>query len=161
MHGIAPHGDFLLEHQVVCSDNIRGNRLLSIILHPVVVVFVLRIAEICMVLLHMVLHTWLIQLHKRSFPHQLLLTKDQWNLLMSKLLFSDMVQLYFRLFQSQNVKQMKWLLFSDNLRVTDIIRRAVKSFEKYTNEEYPPWITTCDFLIDWSRTLRMSQNIVY
>ena len=129
MHGIAPHGDFLLEHQVVCSDNICGNRLLSIILHPVVVVFVLRIAEICMVLLHMVLHTWLIQLHKRSFPHQLLLTKDQWNLQMSKLLFSDMVQLYFRLFQSQNVKRMKWLLFSDNLRVTDIIRRAVKSFE--------------------------------
>ena len=56
---------------------------------------------------------------------------------------------------------MKWILFSDNLRVTDIIRRAVKSFEKETNEEYPLWITTCDLLIDWSRTLRMSQNIVY
>ena len=27
MHGIAPHGDFLFEHQVVCSNNIRGNRL--------------------------------------------------------------------------------------------------------------------------------------
>ena len=50
-----------MEHQVVCSHYIRGNRLLSIILHPVVVVFVLRIAEICMVLLHMVLHV-LIQL---------------------------------------------------------------------------------------------------
>ena len=121
-----------LEHaSLTNTSNMEENKqLLSIILHPVVVVFVLRIAEICMVLLHMVLHTWLIQLHKRSFPHQLLLTKDQWNLLMSKLLFSDMVQLYFRLFQSQNVKRMKWLLFSDNLRVTDIIRRAVKSFEK-------------------------------
>ena len=118
-----------------CSHEFCGDRLLYIILHPIMVVFttvvfVLRIAEICMVLLHMVLNTWLIQLHKRSFPHQLLLTKDQWNLLMSELLFSDMVQLYVRLFQSQNVKRMKWLIFSDNLRVTDIIRRAVKSFEK-------------------------------
>ena len=74
MHGIAPHGDLLLEHQVVCSHNICGNKLFSIILHPIVVVFttvvfVLRIAEICMVLLCMVLHMCLIQLHKLPFPH--------------------------------------------------------------------------------------------
>ena len=50
-----------MERQVVCSLYIRGNRLLFIILYPIVVVFptvvfVMRIAEICMVLLRMVLH---------------------------------------------------------------------------------------------------------
>ena len=54
------------------------------ILHPIVVVFTtvifvmvvfdLPIAEIFMVLLHMVLHT-LIQLQSLSFPHQLLFKK--------------------------------------------------------------------------------------
>ena len=50
-----------MEHQVVCSHYIRVNRLLFIILYPIVVVFptvvfVMPIAEICMVLLRMVLH---------------------------------------------------------------------------------------------------------
>ena len=50
-----------MEHQVVCSHCIRGNRLLSTILYLIVVVFptvvfVMRNAEICMVLLQMVLH---------------------------------------------------------------------------------------------------------
>ena len=71
-----------MEHQVVCSHYIRGNRLLFIILYPIVVVFptvvfVMRIAEICMVLLHMVLHVLHMgqQLQSLSFPHQLLFKK--------------------------------------------------------------------------------------